>query len=248
MNNQAINIINNKIDNRKSYYLILDTETTNNFDNPLMYDIGGCVCDKKGKVMETFSFVIYEIYVQNKDLMKIAYYFDKIPMYDNQIKESSRKIVTLLTAKKHIDNLCNKYHIKAIIAHNMPFDYKSTNGTNRYITKSKYRYFLPYGIPVWCSLKMAQSTVCKQKSYIAWCKKYGYITKNGRVKATAEILYRYITGDNSFVESHTGLEDVLIEKEIFYWCMRQHKKMTKIPFRNKEISEQEKINRGWEVN
>jgi hypothetical protein len=42
-----------------------------------------------------------------------------------------------------------------------------------------------------------------------------------RPRLTAEVLYRYITGDNSFIESHTGLEDVTIEKEIFLKCMEK---------------------------
>ena len=55
----------------------------------------------------------------------------------------------------------------------------------------------------------------------------GYLKKNGTPRATAEILYKYISGNNDFEESHTGLEDVLIEKEIFAKCMAQHKKMKK---------------------
>lgn len=41
----------------------------------------------------------------------------------------------------------------------------------------------------------------------------------------AEVIYKYISGNNDFIESHTGLEDVMIEKEIFAKCCRQHKKM-----------------------
>jgi len=52
----------------------------------------------------------------------------------------------------------------------------------------------------------------------------------GRPRATAEILYKYISGDIDFAEDHTGLEDVLIEKEIFAKCVRQHKKMRKTAF------------------
>lgn len=242
----AINILNCKIDHRKNYYLVIDTETANGLDNPLMYDIGGCICDKKGGIMETFSFILYDVFVGMKDLMQTAYYSNKIPMYEKQLKDGSRKMVTLQTAKNHIHTICKKYNVKAILAHNMRFDYKSTNGTSRYITKSKNRFFLPYGIPVWCTLRMAQDTVCKQKSYKNWCEKYGF-TVNGRPRATAEILYRYITGDIKFKENHTGLEDVLIEKEIFAWCVRQHKKMTKSPYKNRDLPIEEKINRGWEV-
>ena len=161
------------------------------------------------------------------ELMQECFYLVKIPQYNAQIYKGERKVVSLYEAKKHIDKLCKKYHIKAIIAHNARFDYRATTTTQRYITKSKYRYFLPYGVEIWDTLKMAQDTICKQKSYIAWCVEHNYTKKNGAPRATAEILYKYITGNNDFVESHTGLEDVLIEKEIFAHCMRQHKKMRK---------------------
>ena len=74
---------------------------------------------------------------------------------------------------------------------------------------------------------MAQDTICKQWTYKEWCYRNGYLTKNGRPKATAEILYRYISGQEDFIEEHTGLADVLIEKEIFAKCMAQHKPMRK---------------------
>ena len=99
------------------------------------------------------------------------------------------------------------------------------------MTKSKSRFYLPYGIEIWDTLKMARQTICKQKSYVNWAYRNGYVTENGQVRATAEILYRYISGNYEFVESHTGLEDVLIEKEIFVHCLRQHKKMDKKCFK-----------------
>lgn len=215
------------IDKRKSYYLTIDTETANGLDDPMMYDIGGAIHDKRGNVEETFSFIIYDVFCADRKLFDTAYYAEKRPMYEQQIAAGSRKIVSIYTARRHIHELCKKYDVKAIIAHNARFDYKSTNGTLRYITKSKMRYFLPYGIPVWDTLKMAQDTLCKQKTYIRWCAENGYLQKNGKVRATAEILYRYITCDNDFIEDHTGLEDVLIEKEIFAKCMAQHKPMRK---------------------
>lgn len=215
------------IDKRKSYYIVFDTETTNGFDDPIVYDIGGAVVDKKGSVYETFSFVIYEVFCDMKDLMKTAYYAEKIPKYEEEIKNGERKLVKYATAKKHINKLAKKYNVKAMIAHNARFDYRSTTRTQRYLTKSKYRFFLPYGVELWDTLKMANDTICKQWAYKEWCYNNGYLTKNGRVRKTAEILYRYISGEHDFTESHTGLEDVLIEKEIFVRCINQHKPMRK---------------------
>lgn len=221
-----------KIDRRKSYYLTIDTETANGLEDSLVYDIGGAIHDKKGRVYETFSFVIYEVFVGMKDLMKTAYYAEKIPRYEADLLAGSREMVQYVTAKKVIKELCEKYNVRAIIAHNARFDYRATNTTQRYLTCSKYRYFLPYGLPIYDTLKMARDTIGKQKTYIQWCKNNGYMVNNNRPRLTAEILYRYISGNNSFVEEHTGLEDVLIEKEIFAKCMRQHKKMEKRLFKD----------------
>lgn len=216
-----------KIDKRKSYYLTIDTETANNIDCPIVFDIGGAVHDKKGNVLETFSFIVQEVFYEMPHLMSECFYLVKVPYYNTQIYNKERIIKSWYEIKKHIDELCDKYKVKAIIAHNMRFDYRATNTTQRYLTKSKYRYFFPYNVELWDTLEMARSTICKQKSYIKWCAKNGYLAKNGRPRATAEILYRYISNNNNFIENHTGLEDVLIEKEIFVRCIAQHKKMRK---------------------
>lgn len=51
--------------------------------------------------------------------------------------------------------------------------------------------------------------------------------KTPRPQVKAEVIYKYISGNYDFVESHTGLEDVLIEKEILAYCFRKHKPMRK---------------------
>ena len=215
------------IDKRRNYYLTIDTETANTIEDPMMYDLGGAIHDRNGKVYETFSFVIYDVFCADRELFNTAYYAEKRPIYEAQIAAGQRKIVSIYTARKYVADLCEKYNVKAIIAHNARFDYRSTNYTIRYVTKSKTRYFLPYGIPMWDTLKMAQDTICQQPTYQRWCNANGYCMKNGKPRATAEILYRYITQNTDFIEDHTGLEDVLIEKEIFAKCMAQHKKMRK---------------------
>ena len=220
-----------KIDKRKSYFLTIDTETANNIDNPIVFDIGGAIHDKQGKVMETFSFIVKEVFYGMPDLMAECFYQSKLPMYRAQIKQGSRQVKSWYEVRAHIHSLCGKYSVKAIIAHNMRFDYRSTNTTQRYLTYSRYRYFFPKGIPLWDTLSMAKDTIVKQKTYIRFCESNGYCTKNGKPRATAEILYRYITNNTDFIESHMGLEDVLIEKEIFVKCIRQHKKMKRSPWK-----------------
>ena len=198
-------------------FIVLDTETTNSLDDPLAYDIGFAVIDEKGKVYESYSFVIAEIFL-DKELMKSAYFADKIPQYWQDIKDGKRKLAKLLTVKKILAKVMRDNHINIVIAHNARFDYRSLATTQRFLTSSKYRYFLPYGTEVYCTLKMARQALKNNIEYDNFCWNNHYITKRGCKRYTAEIIYRFLTGNNDFIESHTGLEDVLIEKEIFSFC------------------------------
>lgn len=200
-------------------YIVLDTETTNSLDDPIAYDIGFAVIDAKGNVYETHSFVIANVFL-NKKLMESAYFAEKIPQYWIDIKEGKRKLVRLKTVKKVLKEVMQKYDTNIVIAHNARFDYKSTTTTQRFLTFSKYRYFFPYGTEIWDTLKMARQALKNNVEYDNFCYNNNYLTKRGCKRYTAEIIYRFLTGKNDFVESHTGLEDVMIEKEIFVFCMK----------------------------
>lgn len=223
-------------DKRKNYYITLDTEACNtNVDDmrsSLVYDLGFAVHDTKGNIEETRDFVLYDIYAKERELMKSAYYADKLPQYEEELKSGIRKMVSVMTAYKEFRNLCEKYHVKAVIAHNAKFDLNALNTTMRYCTGSKIRYFFPKNVEIWDTQKMAHDTICKQKSYIEFCKENGFMTnhKTPRVRETAEALHAYRTLNPNYKEKHTALEDVLIEMQIFTRCMAQHKKMRKALF------------------
>ena len=199
-------------------YIMLDTETTNSLDDPICYDVGFAVVDKEGSIYETHSFVVAEVFL-NEELMASAYFIEKVPQYWEDIKNGTRKLAKFNTIRKVLAETMKKYNTNIVIAHNARFDYRSTAKTQRYLTKSKYRYFLPYGTEVWDTLKMAREVLKNDVDYDNFCYNNNYVTKRGCKRFTAEILYRFFTGDNDFVESHTGLEDVTIEKVIFAECM-----------------------------
>lgn len=224
-----------KIDKRVNYRLVIDTETCP-VDKDLQevlpsnmwtYDIGWAIVDKRGKVYKTRSFVNADIFLAEKELMNSAYYADKIPMYWKQIKSGERVLTSWYAIKKTLRKDMSEYGVKEVYAHNMRFDYGTLNNTERWLTKSKYRYFFPYGTEICDTLKMARQVIGTMPTYRRFCEENGYLTKNGQLRFTAEILYRFISKDNTFVEKHTGLEDVLIEKEILAYCFKQHKKMVR---------------------
>ena len=200
-------------------YLMLDTETTNDIDCPLCYDVGFSVINDEGKNLEKHSYVVADIFL-DKDLMDVAYFKDKIPTYWEDIKAGKRMLRRFATVRAIVRDVMAQYNINTVIAHNMRFDYCSTNTTQRYLTCSKWRYFFPYGTKFVCTLKMARATFNKDEKYIAFCEENNFITKHGKPQLTAEVIYRYLTNNIEFVESHTGLEDVEIETEIFFACIQ----------------------------
>lgn len=216
-----------KIDRRKNYIVVLDTETANDLENPLVYDIGWAIVDKYGKVYRQRSFINREIFFEENELMKSSYYAEKLPIYYKRIAKGEAKVANWLTIKKILWQDMAEFETKIVSAHNARFDYKATATTQRWLTKSAYRYFFPKGTEVWDTLKMARDVIGKMPTYRKWCEVNDYICRNGQLKFTAEVLYRFISGNEDFDEEHTGLADVLIEKDILAYCYRQHKKMRK---------------------
>lgn len=223
------------MDRRISYKIVIDTETAPCDkdlqevlpSNMLVYDIGWAVVDKRGIVYKTRSFVVAEVFLDERNLMKSAYYANKIPQYWEDIKAGRKVLTTFYNIHKILLEDIAEFEVEQIFAHNMRFDYGALNNTQRWLTKSKYRYFFPKDLVICDTLKMARDVVAKTPTYIAFCEENGFLTKNGKPQTKAETLFAYMTNNPEYKESHTGLEDVLIEKDIMAYCYRKHKKMRK---------------------
>lgn len=211
------------------HFLVFDGETCNtpvidgqlDAKNGQVYDLGGAVIDEFGNEKERFSVVNEDVFFGMPEQMKEAYYAEKIPQYLEDMRMGNHKIVDTWGMYRVVKELCDKYNVQAMVAHNARFDIQTLNATMRYQTKSRKRYFIPYGVKVIDSLALAKKVFGADPQYIVFCKENGYMTnhKNPRPRFTAEVLWRYISNDNDFIESHTGLKDVEIEKEIFTKCL-----------------------------
>lgn len=199
-------------------FIVVDTETTNSIDDPLCYDVGFAVVDILGNVYEKHSYVVADVFL-DKELMSYAYFADKIPQYWEDIKNGKRILRRFSTIRSIFADVVAQYGVKIILAHNARFDYRSLNLTERFLTSSKYRYFFPYGIEIWDTLKMSREVLKNDNDYCVFCYENNYLTSRMVKRFTAEIIYRYLIHDLHFEEKHTGLEDVMIEKEIFKFCL-----------------------------
>jgi hypothetical protein len=222
-----------KIDRRITYKMVLDTETcpidktVEGVDpfNMFTYDIGWVVTDKRGNIYKQRSFINRDIFIKEKELMSSSYYADKIPQYWEDIKQGRRVVASWYEIIKTIKEDMAEYGINEVYAYNMRFDYHTTNTTQRWLTKSKYRYIFPYGTEICDIMKMARDVIGKMPTYEKFCLENNLLTKTGRLSMKAEDVYRFIINDTDFIESHTALEDALIETTILAYCYKQKKKM-----------------------
>lgn len=212
---------------RKEMYLIIDTETANSIGQPLPYDIGYAVCDRFGHIVLERSFVVAEIFLDHKEMMKSAYFAEKIPHYWEDIKNGTREIKSIFNIRKQIKEDMKKYRIKKVGAYNMAFDKRALNNVIRYCSKSLIRWFFPFGTEFFCIWSMACQVLLNSTSYIKFALQNGLESEAGNIQTSAEACYKFLTNSVDFTEEHTGLEDVRIEIDIMAKCFSTHKKMDK---------------------
>lgn len=196
--------------------LIIDTETTNSLDDALVYDIGFIVADYNGSIYEKHSFVVADIFC-DKELMSSAYFAEKIPTYWKEIKEGSRTLTSFNNVKWTLRHIMKENNITKVYAYNCRFDYLALATTQRWLTKSKWRYFFPFGTEFHDILALSRHCLKCVDTYREFCKANNYLTQNKANRYTAEIVARYFF-NNQFVEEHTALADCEIEYKILLAC------------------------------
>lgn len=199
-------------------FIIIDTETANDIECPLVYDLGFSVIDENGKTYASYSFVNADIFC-DAEIMATAFFADKIPMYWDDIKSGKRILKSFRSIERIFRRVCRDWNVNTFVAHNARFDYKALQNTKRYITTSKERFFFPYGSRFVDTLKLSRNVFGKDETYRNFCVGNNYVTKRNENRYTAEVIYRFLTNDNDFEEEHTGLADCMIEKEIFRHCL-----------------------------
>jgi hypothetical protein len=201
--------------------LVIDTETANSVEQPLPYDVGYAIVDTEtGEILTEKSFVVAEIFL-DKELMKDAYFAEKIPMYWDDLKAGKRIIKSIFNIRKTIKSDMSLYNVSKVGAYNMGFDNRATRNDIRYLSGSLIKWFFPYGTEFFCIWHMAcTSGLLNSANYVNYATTHGFVSDAGNIQTSAECAYRYLKNDPIFAESHTGLEDVKIEVEILMNCLK----------------------------
>lgn len=217
-----------KKDGRKKYICVIDVETacgidengkSRGFAQPLIYDLGFAITDKKGNVVYKKSFLIKEIFL-NQKVMSTAYYVNKVPMYWIQLHNGEHELVSWNEAIENMFKAMEHFNVQTVMAYNLNFDKRAINCTNQALNGVEMIFDNYKQVCIW---SLACETIFSQKSFPKIAVAQGWYSDKGNLKTNAEICYRYISGRFGFIEDHTGLSDVLIEVQIMAHCYRQRK-------------------------
>lgn len=192
--------------------VVFDTETTS-LEKPFCYNIGYCIIDtEEWNTLCRKEFVVEQIW-HNTALFSSAYYADKRPRYVANMRAKKIRMMKYGYITQEMIRDFEKFNVEYAFAYNSPFDEKVFN-----FNCDWFKCINPFDtIPI----IDIRGTVCEfiiDDIYKAFCEHNNYFTDAGNYSTTAETVYRYITNDTDFIESHTALNDAIIEAEILKWC------------------------------
>ena len=206
------------------YLMFIDTETIGSLfvqESVLPFEIGMKVYDLENqKTVKEKSYLVRKFF-NNKYIMLSTFSATKYPNYFEKLKNDKRyKTMSVNDISKDIEKTIQRYGIKIMVAHNGNFDrtamarlFEDFETNNPF---KKLDLLDTQEISKIITFSKDYANYCiKNKDILNSVKDSCFITNSGRVRTTAQAIYSYLIQNPNFEESHTGLEDIDIEIEIF---------------------------------
>ena len=190
---------------KKSYFLILDSETT---ISDRVFDLGAIVCDRNGNIVAQCAIIVSdfmgdELFYDAKDngfWGKKAAIERKIK-YDEMVKSGARMVASANAVNRWLEKVAAKYN-PTLTAYNLAFDRNKCANTGIDLTMFSNSF---------CLWHLSCAVYAKSKGYRQFVLNnhyFGNRTQYGNMtyKTNAEVMAHYVTGQYS-EEPHTALED-----------------------------------------
>lgn len=209
----------------KRYFMVLDTETL----GEVCFNIGYKIIDRKGREYASGSYVVAEI-VEDPDRFnaftdrfmggeKIARYYFNLFMNNGKYE-----VLGFYAIKRFINEVVNQYN-PTICAYNAKFDREHLDKTAQLFGLDRFFNQSVKWLDLW---GVALSMFCKSRNYLRYCAERHFLTDSGNPKSSAEVVYRYLSGDDEFEEEHTALADCDIEAEILLTAINRKKRLYQV--------------------
>ena len=211
---------------KKKYGILLDTETIMHEGKTLVYDVAWMVIDNQGNILSRHNYIVDEVF-NNFPAMFDSHFvtYDKYQTYQTMLQSAKVESHSIRRILRWLSRAIIGNDISFITAYNLGFDLRALKETAQYFdvcnpleARADNLIFLD----LW---KLSQSHIAT-KPYQKHCQVHGWLTeKRKQPKTTAETVYRWISKDDNFIESHTALADCEIEVVIYRKCKQKKKRI-----------------------
>jgi len=198
---------------KKKFFLIVDTETT---QTDKVADFGAVICDRQGKVHQSMGVLTREFYAHPRlhplfhiygdagDLWSKANLPARYARYDAMVENGSRMVATVPAINRWLAKAAATYR-PTLTAYNLAFDAGKCQNSDIDLSLFPERFCLWHA----AAQKWGQSRPYLQ--FILDTVGFNPPTAKGNMSylTNAEVMARFVTGDNLPPEPHTALEDAL---------------------------------------
>ena len=169
--------------------IVFDTETTS-LEKPFCYNIGYDIMDTdSGLLIVRRDFVVEQIW-HNLPLFSTAYYAEKRSLYVSAMKGRRATLDKWGYIMRIIARDIKDYDIKSAYAYNSPFDEKVLDYNNDW-----YKTINPFDtVPIY-DIRGYAVRFLVDDAYKLFCEQHSYFTDTGNYSTTAEVVYRYLSGN-----------------------------------------------------
>lgn len=206
---------------KQTKFAVFDTETAQ-LDGHV-YDIGVVITNRKGEIIDTYESLNLDVY-NDIQRMKGAHYHSKVDtFYEPNIRCGRMTLKPWSVISQEIQDLLRKHDIDVVAAYNLAFDMRVTKHTT--LTYGGVPLLHKKGIELLDLWRVSCETVMQQKTYKKLARRLGWVSPAGNIRTNAECCYRYLSAMWEFGESHTALDDAIIETYILARCFATKKKI-----------------------
>ena len=205
--------------------MVLDTETIGTFGTPLIHDIGFTIVDKNFNLLHKDRFLVAELHKDGQWMLKTSDFYNE---YAKDYKRARKveKVAYWKDIANEIVRLAREYKVTTFSAYNLQFDYKAIKYTEQMFNREKQNLAKMIDAKtksLLCIYNLACETILQTPQFHQFAEENGFISDAGNYQTSAEVCYRYITKNTTYIEKHTALSDAEDETEILHYIIRNVK-------------------------
>lgn len=193
--------------------VVFDTETTS-LNKPFCYNIGYVIMSEDSEILLEKDFVVEQVW-HNLPLFSSAYYAEKRPLYVQSMRARKTSMNKFGYICREMIRDFKEYNVQFAYAYNSSFDEKVFEFNCDWFKCSNPFDTLPI-----LDIRGNVHQFVVSDEYRHFCEENEYYTESGCYSSTAETVFRYLSGNNGFIEDHTALSDSQIEAEILYYTFQ----------------------------